>query len=135
MGVTRKMQIEEGIKRLRKLGVLPKVVSEFKKGTLNRSENLGLLYWLDDEEIQMVKDFESENNAVVYHVIKTYTTEFGIMYSLLFVSQYEEEWEMDNNYLDENLTFAYVVNVNCPEFSEFGAIGVAPGVGGVKRTY
>lgn len=111
--VSREKQLNEGVKRLRKLCVMPNVVTEFKEGKLNRSDYGGILYWLDDKEAKMVKAFEKENNAVVYHVIKSYS-QFGELYSLLFVSQYEDEWEMDNNDLDEDLTFAYVVNVDFP---------------------
>lgn len=130
--VSREKQLDEGVRRLRKLSVMPNVVTEFKEGKLSRSDYGGILYWLDDKEVKMVKAFEKENKAVVYHVIKSYS-QFGELYSLLFVSQYEDEWEMDNNDLDENLTFAYVVNVDCPDCSEFGTIEIMPCIGGVAR--
>ena len=88
-------QVEEGVKRMRALKMLKQPINEFKKeGVLNLSENGGYLYWLEPNERDMVAKFEAEHDATVYHVIKSFTT-FGVMYSLLYVSAYEEEWDQD----------------------------------------
>lgn len=82
----------------------------------------------------VVPDFEKENNGLVYHVIKSHTT-IGLMYSLLYVSEYEEEWEMDMEDLGTGHALAYVVNKDMPDCSEFGTIGIEPSIGGLRRTW
>ena len=96
------------------------------------SEHGGVLYWLDDDEKKMVKEFEAKYGTMVYHVIKNYT-DIGVMYSLLFVSKHETEWEADNADLEDGYAFSYVVNADVPELSEFGSIMVEPSIGGVRR--
>ena len=83
METSRKKMKEEAVSRLLKWGLHPNVVREFKEeDKLNRSEGPGLLYWLTEEEQQMVKEFEETHNKVVYHLIKT-PTNIGLMYSIL----------------------------------------------------
>lgn len=129
----RDSQVEEAVARMKLLGILKTPINEFKKdGVINRSEN-GILYWLDDEEKQMVADFEKDNDGVVYHAIKTLSN-IGLMYSLLYVSKHTEEWEMDRADIQEGMAFVYVVNKDMPDCSEFGTIGIRPLFGGVLRT-
>ncbi len=131
----RQKQKEEAIKRMKALDVLEQPIKEFREeDKLNLSEGPGLLYWLNEEEQEMVKKFEEQNDAVVYHVIKSKSS-IGLMYSLLYVSQHLEEWEMDSNDLGDNTALAYVVNMNMPDCSEFGTIGIKPMNGGVVRTW
>lgn len=128
-------QVEEGVKRMRALKMLKQPINEFKKeGVLNLSENGGYLYWLEPNERDMVAKFEAEHDATVYHVIKSFTT-FGVMYSLLYVSAYEEEWDQDMVDIKSGMALAYVVNVDMPDCSEFGSIGIQPSIGGVKRIW
>ena len=126
-------QVEEAVKRMKMLHILPRAIQEFKSGVINRSEEMGLLYWLDDEEKEMVKKFEEEWEGVVYHVIKTLSN-IGLMYSLLYVSKYAKQWEMDQGDIQGGFVFAYVVNKDMPDCSEFGTIGIRPSFGGVIRT-
>jgi len=131
----RQKQKEEAIKRMKALDMLEQPIKEFiEEDKLNLSEGPGLLYWLNEEEQEMVKKFEEQNDAVVYHVIKS-NSSIGLMYSLLYVSQYLEEWEMDSSDLGDNTALAYVVNMNMPDCSEFGTIGIKPMNGGVVRTW
>ena len=135
MNELKERQIAEGVKRMRKLRMLRQPIREFEKeGVLNLSENGGYLYWLEDSEREMVANFESENDATVYHVIKSFTN-IGLMYALLYVSKYEEEWGMDMDDLAHGQALAYVVNVDMPDCSEFGIIGVVPAIGGVRRMW
>lgn len=95
MSELRERQKQVAIERMKKIGIMEQPIKEFEEnGKVNLSENGGLLYWLNDDEQKMVDDFEKENNGLVYHVIKSRTT-IGLMYALLYVSEYEEEWEMD----------------------------------------
>lgn len=132
--VTKEMQKNEAMKRMKILKIMAQPVKEFKEnGKVNLSEGPGYLYWLNDEEQKMVDDFEEENGALVYHVIKTFY-EDGVMYALLYVSKYPEEWSQDKEDLEDGYALSYVVNTFWPDCSEFGSIGVAPSIGGVRRT-
>lgn len=69
----REQQKAEAIKRMKMLSLNQNVINEFiTDNTLHKSENVGIVYWLNDEEKQIVKQFEKEHNAVVYHIIKSY---------------------------------------------------------------
>lgn len=128
-------QKAEAVARMKKLGIMKQPIKEFEEeGKLNLSENGGMLYWLNEGEKEMVADFETQHNGLVYHVVKTMTS-FGLMYSLLYVSEYTEEWKMDMDDLGEGQSLAYVVNVDMPDCSEFGTVGIKPMKGGIVRTW
>lgn len=135
MADLREQQKQEAIKRMKKLGIMEQTIKEFEEeGKVNLSEGPGLLYWLNDEEQEMVRKFEEESNGLVYHVIKTQMN-FGLMYSFLYVSEHIEEWRMDMEDLGDNQTLAYVINTTMPDCSEFGTIGIEPSIGGLKRIW
>ena len=130
----REKQKQEAIERMKMLKIYTQAIKEFEKdNVINVSEHGGILFWLDDEQQEMVKRFEEKYNAVVYHVIHNYT-EFGELYSLLYVSQHEEEWDYDRDDIKHNISLSYVVNINEESFSEFGSIGIRPQFGGLVRT-
>lgn len=124
----------EAIKRMMRLNLHPNVLADFKEDMLNKSESLGFLYWLTAEELTAVMEFEEEHDAIVYHVIYQ-STNFGELYSFLYVKLDDEEWEQDNEGLKQREVLAYVWNKNVPEFSEFGCIGIRPQFGGLVRTW
>ena len=70
---------EQALEIMKTLKLHENVINEFTtEDKLNKSEApLGALYWLDDEEKQMVEEYEKKWNVLVYHVIKTYTVEMG----------------------------------------------------------
>lgn len=90
---------------------------------------------MEDEQLEAVKRFETEHNALVYCIVRTYTN-FGKMDAYLYVSDYAEEWELDNECQDNSEQMAYVVNYDMPELSEFGTIGLKQTIaGGLARTW
>lgn len=124
----------EAIKRMKKLDIYTQVIKEFEKdNVLNKSESGGILFWLDENEQKMVKEFEEKYNATVYHLIHNYT-EYGELYSFLFVSQYKDDWDYDNEDLNNNRSLVYVKNIDEDAFSEFGTIGIRSQFGGLIRT-
>ena len=126
-------QKHEAIKRMKQLELYKKAIEEFEDDdVLNRSDN-GILFWLIDEEKRLVSKFEKEYDAVVYHVIRN-NTSFGVLLSLLYVSNDEEEWEMDREDIKEGTPIAYVYNLDEPMFSEFGSIEIVNRFGGLVRT-
>ena len=127
-------QKQEALNRMRMLDIYSPSIKEFEKeNIINKSEHGGMLYWLDEKEQKFVKEFEEKYNAIVYHIIHNYT-EFGELYSLLFVSQHKEEWDWDNEDIKNNIAMVYVKNIDEDAFSEFGSIGIKSQFGGLVRT-
>lgn len=132
--MNKEQQKQEAIERMKMLKLSPNIIKEFEKeNTLNLSKNGGILYWLDSDQQAIVDEFETEHDALVYHVIHNFT-EFGGLYSLLYVSKHEEEWETDREDLKNGYAFVYVKNVDDNCCNEFGSICIKPQYGGLVRT-
>lgn len=130
-------QMKEAIKRIKALDFIENVLKDFKEGTVNKSERTGfpgILYWIDDEEKEMVKSWEDETGNLVYHVVKD-NTKFGTMYSFLYISKYEDEWESDNIDLTKGMAIAFCLIGTDLDYGEYGSIGVRPINGGLERTF
>ena len=134
MNVSMEIKKAEAIKRMKALGIFPQTIQQFKRENLvSYSEPpMGANYWLDDEQKAIVKEFEQEHNALVYFATRSYT-KFGKLDSFLFVSDYEEEWEMDNEDIKDGYALAYIYNYDVPDFSEIGSIMVKERFGGLVR--
>lgn len=130
---TREAMLTEAIARMKALQLYPNTIDDLKKGKVNVSKQMGALYWADEDEQKLIAKFESENDALVYHAIYTPTT-FGRLFSMLFVSQYEEEWEMDHEDIECLTPLAMVINLDDEWCSDMGCIGVKPLFGGLVRT-
>lgn len=139
MKATFEQKKAEAVERMKALNIMGKAREEFRRSNkLNMSEATrmgagvyGILYWLDEQTQAEVKAFEKEHNALVYHVIRSFT-EFGTWDSYLFVGDDTEEWEYDREDIKSGYPFAYV---NTHDFcSEFGSIGVREAGGGLIRT-
>ena len=136
MKVSREIKKQEAIKRMKVLDLYAPYIKAFKdKDEIFMSEMTGGVYEFSDdtELVAKIKEFEAEYNALVYHVIHTFT-QFGELYSFLYISDHEDEWEMDNAGLEEGYALAYVWNKDDEWCSEFGDIGVKGKFGGIVRT-
>lgn len=132
--MTRQEQKQEAITRMKMLKLHINAINEFEKeDVINLSEHGGILYWLNDDQMEYVKTFEQKYNSVVYHVIHN-ITEFGELLAFLYVSDSEEEWGYDRDDIKEGYACAYVLNLDDDMCSEFGSIGIKPQFGGVVRT-
>ena len=130
---TRDEMKAEAVKRLEMLKVMPFVIKAFKHGSLMMSEPpFGALYELDDEQKQMVEDVEKRYGGLVYMVVRQ-PMQFGLCDSLLWVSQYEEEWDYERGDIEEGVVFTYTVNHDADFCSEFGCIGIRAANGGLIR--
>ena len=136
MNITREAKKQEAIKRLKALNIINDAVKQFEKDDIVMVSEppFGGLYWLNDEEKEMVRKFEENNNALVYMVVRSFTN-FGKMDALLFISDYDEEWEMDNEDIKDDIVMSYVINHDMPDCSEFGSITVRPMFGGLVRIW
>ena len=125
---------QEALERMRSLKLYPNIIKEFEKENIvNMSESGGFLYWLTDEQKEIVSEFEQEYDSLVYHVIHNFT-EFGELLTLFYVSDDEEEWEYDREDLKNGYACAYVKNLSDDMCSEFGAICFRQQFGGLIRT-
>lgn len=143
----RQLQKAEAIKRLELLKLLPNMITDFKNNdTVYYSERQnkifdGILYWISNNEDyeRLVKEFEKNYDALVYHAQLTRFS-YGLCLSMLFVSKYQEEWEMERDAITNPYDgvidiYAYVANLNEPDFSEIGRIGIVRKNGGISRVY
>ena len=125
-------QKAEAIKRMKKLKVISGAIEQFEEDGQVMVCEAGFLYWLDDEQKQIVNDFEKEYGGLVYMVIHN-VTEFGELYSMLYVSKHEDEWEYDNEDIEQGYALAYVKNLDDEFCSEFGSIAIQSRYGGIVR--
>ena len=131
---TREEMKAEACERIKMLKLHPNVLMDFKQDDrINISEHTGVLFWADDEDLEIIRKVEEDCEILVYHAIKTFTT-IGTMLSLFYVSKYKDEWEMAREDFKYNESCCYVHNYDEPCFSEFGTIGFEPKIGGLVRT-
>ena len=136
MKVSREIKKEEAIKRMKAMNIYSDAIKQFKNADIVMVSEppLGGLFWLNDEEKEMVSKFEQENNALVYLVVRSFTN-LGTMDNIFYVSDYQDEWFMDNADLNENYACVYVINHDMPDCSEFGTIAWKSIGGGVLRVF
>ena len=136
MNVSKDIKKQEAIKRMRMLGLFKPCIKAFEnRNEVQMSEFTGALYeFSSNKELSnKVKEFEEEYNAIVHHVIHS-VTEFGELYSFLYVSDHEDEWESDRLDIAYNIVMSYVWNKTDDYCSEFGSIGVKQQFGSLIRT-
>lgn len=134
MKISREEKKIEAIKRLKAMGIIDDAINQFKEeDTVMVSENpFGFLYWANGKQKNVIKQFESKHNALVY-LCNYCPTEIGKFLSLFYVSDHKEEWEMDNADITDGYAMVYCANLNWPDGSEFGTIAFKSINGGVKR--
>jgi len=134
MKTTMEQKKIEALERMKTLKLYPNIIKEFEKENIvNMSENGGFLYWLNDEQKEIVSDFEAEHDALVYHVIHDFTG-FGELLTFFYVSDDDEEWEYDRTDLKDGYACAYVKNLSDDMCSEFGSVCFRQQFGGLVRT-
>ena len=70
MAVTREQMKAEAVERMKMLRMMPQTIKEFEKyGKLNLSEGYGALYWLNEEQNKIVRNWEEETGNMVYTAI------------------------------------------------------------------
>lgn len=139
MNVTMETKKEEAISRMKALRLSAPCIRAFdKRNKIQLSEPTGGLYEFstDKELTEKVKEFEKEYNSLVYHVIHTpckIDGEFMDMYSFLYVSDYPDEYDIDNTDIKDGYAMVYTWNKTIEYFSEFGSIAIRQKFGGLVR--
>ncbi len=80
-----------------------------------------------------ISEFEEKHNVTVYHVIYT-NTSFGKLLNYMYVSNNQDEWELDIDDIKQGYALVYVNNLSDDNCSEFGSIGIKNVFGGLIRT-
>lgn len=136
MNTTREQKKSKALELMKTLDIYKPYIKAFKDNdTICVFENFGGYYIDKDSKLyNEIKNFEEENDCLVYAVTHEYT-DFGECYDFLFVSDYEDEWEYIISYSDQNrhVILSYVLNNDMPDCSEFGDITIQSFGGGVRR--
>lgn len=128
----REKQKAEAIARMKKLGIIEDAIKQFEDDNVVMVSENGFLYWLDDEQKEIVKEFEDEYGALVYMVIHNMTL-FGELLSMLYVSKHQDEWVYDNEDIEAGYAIAFVKNLDDDFCSEIGSIAIERKYGGLVR--
>ena len=68
-----------------------------------------------------IYEFEQKYNCLAYSAY-VQDSWAGTLINILYVSQYEEDWDGERESLEEARPIAYCINLNVPDYSEFGVI-------------
>ena len=125
MNISKEKKKAEALSRMRELGIYEYAIKQFDElDKISISEPpVGAFFWIKGEDLEQVKKFEQEYNALVFVVIRSYTTD-GLLDSFLFVSDYSEDWADERQALKNCEATAYVYNHDAPYCSEVGIIGI-----------
>lgn len=133
--ITKEKMRKEAIKRMKLFGICSKAIMALEQhNQVYISMENGVFPIKNDELNKEIKKFEQKYNTYVYHCIYT-ECEFGILYNLLYVSKYADEWQFELTDIQNGFPTARVINVTDPNLSESGAITVMPLYGGLRRVY
>lgn len=125
--MTRKGMKAEAISRMETLGLPWEIIKKFgDEDTVFVSDEGKTLKEADEDLMNKIHELEKKWSGVVYYAITSILGEWKVT-NLLWVSKYSEDWEFDWENLRSNIfgikgAFAYVINPDVPEFSEFGTI-------------
>ena len=115
----------EALGRMKELSIFEQIIERFDKlGKVGISTPpVGAFFCAEGEDLERVKDFEQQFNALVFVIVRSFT-DVGIMDSFLFVSDYPEEWQDDRLLLKHGEAVAYVYNHSMPYCQDIGSIGI-----------
>ena len=125
---------KEALLRMQYLELGEDVINYFATGIIPLCVNgIDGIYGIPKGSVDRITNFEREHNAIVYAVVYV-ATNIGDMESYFYVSDWEEEWEMDRCDLTEGYSMTWTENLTHPEYSEFGSIGFErTASGGIRR--
>ena len=126
----------EGIRRMKQIcdhfNLGDKLVNYLKEDRLYYSYAISMdTINYDERYARIVKEFEKSHNAYVYHVIEARLNDGNILLSLLFVSDYEEDWCTEE--LEGNSIFTFTCCVGIEDFDEMGWIVLDSSLGYLMR--
>ena len=135
MNKTREEKKIKAVELMKKLDIYrPYIKGLQKEDNVCFFENYGGYWaWQEPDLMKKVKELEEEHNCLVYAITHEYTS-IGEMYSFLIVTDYEEEWDtLLEKYGNQYYAFAYVLNKDDDDCSEFGTVTLSSFGGGIRR--
>lgn len=104
-----------------------------KRNQLLNITNQDLSQFTNEGVVNSLNKLQEKCGALAYHIIKT-ETQFYTEYSILYVSNHEENWSEDRNELKNGTVLVYVYNDSYAE-GKFDFIGIESVNGELKRTW
>ena len=127
------MNIEEqkqfAIEEMTLLGIAPSAIRQFTDAGVVLKSVAGQLKPLSALEAELVASFEKRSGCLAYHVIYSFMLSCHLL-NILFASPSLDDCTEDLKIIDSGRTkkywqlLAYCINLDIPEFSEFGSIEV-----------
>lgn len=114
----------EAIRWMNILGVNPDVVKMFEKQDIVMacSGVTGTYLPLADPMLEaQIREFEQQWDDLVYMVIRT-PSPYGWLDSLLFIDNYQDEWEFASQELKDGYVLSWTINQDYPVCSDMGSI-------------
>ena len=110
---------------MKKLNYFSPSIEEFRRyGKVMINEPpIGAHYYIDEDEdlVQKIREMETEDNVVVYAVIRTWTN-IGQLDSIVYVDDWQEDWERFDEDADDGLLYTFTWNRQDEGFSDYGSI-------------
>ena len=127
---------KEAIMRLKTIteyfGLGEKIVQYFEEDKLYYSYAYSMdTIKYDPKYAEVVRTFEHERNALVYHAVEAKTQNGFTLLSLLFVSDNENDWATE--WLDGDQIFTYTICMEETDYSDMGWISLAAPMGYLMR--
>ncbi len=111
---------QEAIERMKILKLKQDVIENFsKQDIIYTSEIQGDLLKANDEQLQLIKQFELKKNVKIYHIIHQKTESRDILF-FLYVSEKEQEWENEKR----DLKLAFDCAIVLKKETEIKEIGI-----------
>lgn len=115
-----KEQLAEAKERIKLHGLEPRFSKDLYISDIYKTRQV---QEKETELIRAINEFEKRHNAYVYHVVYS-NTNIGKLYTMLYVSNYKEEWERDRRDIKDKQLYAYVWNRTDECCSEIGLVGI-----------
>ena len=129
MEVMNKKRVEEAVKRLELLGVDDDIIAAFRDNhEISVTYISGVVGKMGSIHHKALEAFHKKKiNATPYYIIESFINGFQLV-SILIVEDVEDDdafWECEREDAKEGYVYAYVYNVDEPQYSELGDVFVS----------
>lgn len=124
---------QEVMARMCSIRMHPKVIQAYSRNELYQYMD-GKIMPVDEETKKVIAAFEAPKRYKAFYAIHNTLRGIGHCISILYVSSYVDDWEMEQQALLSGYPLCYVHNADNTDFSEFGTIGIENIQGIIIRT-
>ena len=124
----------EAIERLRELKLSKDVRNAFEKDGIVMCSYNRCIRNLKESELKLIRKWEREHETLAYHVVYSESI-YGAMLTIPYISNRQDEWELDREDLreEEKWLYCYVINLDNLLCSEYGYCCFSIEKGGLVR--